>query len=222
MVCSSAALGLMSQQIRPLEISLLTRHWPVLWRCTPQLVRQHLHPLFLPKSSHAHTVAIIAYLSSFVLVKYNRISVPITEEGAIGSPRRDATTTSPGGTIKDPQSDHPLGLQSLGQQPTTGTFDPMITIERIYLRNFLKTRPPGSTFYASSAGPGTVTPPELQDAYTLLLRCNSVCVLLTFVGLLLAITGIMAYVWTTFTLVPGIFVSVCFIFSLVAGCYALR
>ena len=98
----------------------------------------------------------------------------------------------------------------------------MITIERVYLRNFLRTRPPASPFHASASTPETVTAPELQDAYTMLLRCNSVCVILTFVGLLLAIIGIMAYVWTTFTLVPGIFVSVCFIISLIGACYALR
>jgi len=56
----------------------------------------------------------------------------------------------------------------------------------------------------------------------MLLRCNSVCAILTFIGLLLAIIGIMAYVWTTFTLTPGIIVSVCFIVSLIAACYALR
>ena len=100
--------------------------------------------------------------------------------------------------------------------------DPMITIERVYLRNFLRTRPSASLFYTSASGPGTVTAPELQDAYTMLLRCNSVCVILTLIGLLLAIIGIMAYVWTTFTLPPGIFVSVCAIVSLVGACYALR
>jgi len=77
-------------------------------------------------------------------------------------------------------------------------------------------------FYASASKPETVTAPELQDAYTVLLRCNNVCVILTFVGLSLAIIGVMAYVWTTFTLVPGIFVSVCFVISLAAACYALR
>jgi len=56
----------------------------------------------------------------------------------------------------------------------------------------------------------------------MLLRCNSVCVLLTFFGLLLAIIGIMAYVWTTFTLPAQIFVSVCFFVSFIGACYALR
>lgn len=70
--------------------------------------------------------------------------------------------------------------------------------------------------------PDTVTAPELQDAYNVLLRCNTVCVTLTFVGLLLALIGIMSYVWTTFTLAPGIFVSACIIVSLVGACYGLR
>ena len=77
-------------------------------------------------------------------------------------------------------------------------------------------------FYESSSATDPVSTPELEDAYAMLLRCNSVCVLLTFVGLLLAIIGIMAYVWTTFTLTPGIFVSVCFIVSLIGACYALH
>jgi len=127
-----------------------------------------------------------------------------------------------GGTVKIPQPDPPIGLKSLHQRAITGTSDPLITIERVYLRNFLRTRPSASPFYASSAGTDTVSTPELQDAYAMLLRCNSVCVILTFIGLLLAIVGIMAYVWTTFTLTPGIIVSVCFIVSLVAACYALR
>lgn len=118
--------------------------------------------------------------------------------------------------------DPPIGLQSLHQRGITDTLDSMITIERVYLRNFLRTKPSASLFYTSASKPETVTAPELQDAYAVLLRCNSVCVILTFVGLLLAIIGIMAYVWTTFALAPGIFVSVCFIVSLAAACYALR
>lgn len=170
-----------------------------------------------------HTsAAVIAYLASFVLVKYSKVSVPISEEGAVGSPGRETTTPTPGGTIKSPLPDHPLGLQSLGWHPN-GAFDPAITIERVRLRNLFRRKPPAPVrFYANSSSPGTVTTPELQDAYTVLLRCNSVCVVLTFVGLLLALIGIMAYVWTTFTLPPGIFVSVCFIVSLAAACFALR
>ncbi|KAF9652820.1 hypothetical protein BDM02DRAFT_2631671 [Thelephora ganbajun] len=174
------------------------------------------------------SAAIIAYLASFVLVKYNRISVPASGEDSVGTPGhnpqqgREKAPTSPGGSVKIPQPDHPMGLQSLGQHPVTGAFNPMITIERVYLRNFFRTRPSASLFYASSSGPDTVTAPELQDAHNMLVRSNSVCVLLTFVGLLLAILGIMAYVWTTFTLASGIFVSVCFIVGLITACYALR
>ena len=98
----------------------------------------------------------------------------------------------------------------------------MVTIERVYLRNFLRTRPSPSLFHTSASKQDTVSTPELEDAHTMLLRCNTVCAILTFVGLLLAITGIMAYVWTTFALTPGIFVSVCFIVSLIGACYALR
>jgi len=199
----------------------------VLCLCIPQLVRELLGLPF-PTSSHGFVLAIISYLASFVLVKYSKISVPISEEGSIAStprnpqPGEDPTTRARGGSVRIVQQSPPLGLQALCQKPTSGTFGPMITIERVYLRNFFRTGPSASPFYASSSGPGTVTTPELQDAHTMLLRCNSVCVLLTFVGLLLAILGIMAYVWTTFTLAPGIFVSVCFIVSLIAACYALR
>ena len=98
----------------------------------------------------------------------------------------------------------------------------MIRIERFRFRNFFRLNLPASQFYAATFKSGTVTAPELEDAHTLLLRCNGVCVVLTFVGFLLAVTGIMAYVWSTFTLTPGIFVSVCFIVSLIAACYALR
>lgn len=124
--------------------------------------------------------------------------------------------------MKFQQPDPPIGLQSLQQRATTGISDPMITIERVYLRNFFRTRPSASLFYASASKSDTVTAPELQDAYTMLLRCNSVCVILTSIGLLLAVIGIMAYVWTTFTIVPGIFVSVCVIVSLIGACYALH
>lgn len=175
---------------------------------------------FFPKSLRDYILAVIAYLASFVLVKFSKISVPVSEEDPIASPRRETTTTSSGGTVKSPQSLRSIGLRSFGQQPTIGTFEPMITIERVYLRNFLRTR--SATLYASSSEPGTVTRPELQDAHNVLLRSNSVCVLLTFVGLLLAIIGIMAYVWTTFALAPGIFVSVCLIVSLAVACYALH
>ena len=98
----------------------------------------------------------------------------------------------------------------------------MITIERVYLRNFLKVKSSTQAFSVPSSGREIATTPELQDAHNVLVRCNSVCAILTFVGLLLAITGIMAYVWTTFTLIPGISVSVCVIISLAAACYALR
>ena len=74
----------------------------------------------------------------------------------------------------------------------------------------------------ASSTPGTVTTPELQDAHNVLVRCNTVCVTLTFVGLLLTLIGIMAYVWTTFTLASGIFVSVCIIISLAGACYGLH
>ncbi|KAF9777860.1 hypothetical protein BJ322DRAFT_1114634 [Thelephora terrestris] len=171
------------------------------------------------------SAAIISYLACFVLVKYNRISVPVTEEGdTVVPPRRETTATSQGGTAKSPQSVRSTDLNSFGQQPTIGAFEQIITIERVYLRNFLRTRPAAFTrrFYAPPSEPGSVTTPELQDAHNVLLRCNSVCVILTFVGLLLATIGIMAYVWTTFTLAAGIFVSVCFIISLATACYALH
>lgn len=174
-------------------------------------------PRFIPKRSHVCIPAVISYLASFVLVKYSRISVPISEEAVIGSSEREATATILEGTIKSPQSDNSIHLQSLGPKPITSTFNSVITIERVYLRNLLRFRPP-----APSSTPGTVTTPELQDAYNVLLRCNSLCVILTFVGLLLALIGIMAYVWTTFALAPGIFVGVCLIVSLVGACYALR
>ena len=181
-----------------------------------------------PMSSTGFVLAIIAYLASFVLVKYNRISVPISEEASIASPIQgpypglDATTRTRVGSVKISQMDPSIGPQSLRQRATTGISDPMIIIERVYLRNLFRTRPSASLFYASTSQPETVTAPELQDAYNMLLRCNSVCVILTFTGLLLAIIGIMAYVWTTFTLTPGIVVSVCFIISLIGACYALR
>jgi hypothetical protein len=176
------------------------------------------------KDSHVDTPAIISYLASFVLVKYSRVSAPDSEEGAIGSPGREETVSTPRGTVKGPQSVPTINLQSLGQQPVTRTLDPIVIIERVYLRNLLRTKPSASIqmFSASSSKPETVTAPELQDAYNVLWRCNSVCVILTFAGFLLAITGIMAYVWSTFALAPGIFVSVCFIVSLAAACYALR
>ena len=98
----------------------------------------------------------------------------------------------------------------------------MVTIERVYLRNFFRTRPATPLFYESSSATEPVSRPELQDAHSMLLRCNSVCVLLTFLGLLLAVIGIMAYVWTTFTLPARIFVSACFVVSLIGGCYALH
>lgn len=181
-------------------------------------------PHFFAKTSHVYIPAIIAYLSSFVLVKYSEISVPTSEEAVIGSPGPEATTTTPGDAVGRPQSDNLIRLRSLGQKATTNTPDPIIAIERVYLRNLFRTRPisPASAFSTPSSTPGTVTAPELQDAYNVLLRCNSVCVTLTFVGLLFALIGIMAYVWTAFTLVPGIFVSVCLIVSLASACYALR
>jgi len=176
-----------------------------------------------------HTSAtIISYLASFVLVKYSKISVPTSEGGSTAppthgsQPRREATTTTFGGTVKISQPDLPIGLQSLRQRPIADTSETVITIERVYLRNFLRTRPTTSLFYTSSSGKEAVTTQDLQDAYNMLLRCNSVCVLLAFIGFLLAIIGIMAYVWTTFTLAPGIIVSVCFIVSLIGACYALR
>ena len=180
-------------------------------------------------NSRSRIPAIISYLASFALVKYNRISVPISEGVPASSPTpnprpgREPTTTTFGGSVKVSQSGPPIGLQSLRRRPITGTSEQMVSIERVYLRNFFRTRPTTPpTFYGASSATEPVSTPELQDAYSMLLRCNTVCVLLTFVGLLLAIIGIMAYVWTTFTLTAGIFVSVCFIMSLVGACYALH
>ena len=197
----------------------------MLWLCTSQLVRNRALPSF-PTNPQLCVPAIISYLASFVLVKYSRISAPPSEGDSTTSParssRREAATTTFGGTVKSSQPDPTIGPQSLRRRPTTDTPKTVNTIERVYLRDFLRTRPPPSLFYTSSSGTEVVDTPELQDAYSTLLRCNSVCVLLTFIGLLLAIIGIMAYVWTTFTLAPGIFVSVCFIVSLIGACYALH
>ena len=175
-----------------------------------------------PTSSRGCVLAVISYLASFVLVKYSKISVPISEEASIASPTQSpqpGQESSRKGSVRTLQSDPPIGLH---RRATTESSDPMITIERVYLRNFLRTRPSPSLFHTSASKQETVSTPELQDAHTMLLRCNTVCAILTFVGLLLAITGIMAYVWTTFALTPGIFVSVCFIVSLIGACYALR
>jgi len=165
--------------------------------------------------------AVIAYLASFMLVKYSRISVPISEEPANGLPKREPTATPP---IGSPQLDHPIISEPLGHKPIARTLESIVTIERVYLRNLFRTRPPPVplSFFAAAATPGTVTPPELQDAHNLLVRCSALCVTLSFVGLLLALIGIMAFVWTTFTLAAGIFVSVCLIVSLAGACYALR
>jgi hypothetical protein len=164
----------------------------------------------------------MSYLAAFVLVKYNKISVPISEEATIGSTAQETITITQQGVVKDPQPGHPIALQPFPQQQFTGILDSMVTIERVYLKNFLRTQPSARMFYAADSNPGTVTAPELRDAHDMLVRCNSVCVVLTFVGLLLVMIGIMAYVWTTYTLVPGIFVSVCFTLSFVASCYALH
>jgi len=184
--------------------------------------------IWLPTDSQRCVLAIISYLASFALVKYNRISVPVSDGGSASPPThdprpgREPTTTTFGGSVKVSQQESPIGLQYLRQRPMTGTSGQMVSIERVYLRNFFRTKPTTPQFCESSSTTEPVSTPELEDAYSMLLRCNSVCVLLTFVGLLLAIIGIMAYVWTTFTLTAGIFVSVCFIVSLVGACYALH
>ena len=170
-------------------------------------------------------LAAMSYLASFVLVKYNKISVPVSEEANVGSTAQETITITQRGIVKDSQPGHPnIALQSFTQQQISGLgiLDSMVTIERVYLKNFFRTQPSARMFHAADSNPGSVTAPELHDAHDMLVRCNSVCVVLTFVGLLLAIIGIMAYVWTTFTLVPGIFVSACFTLSLIASFYALH
>ena len=172
-----------------------------------------------------HAPAVISYLASFALVKYNKISVPFSEETSTASrtqspqPGRRTTTRARQGSTRIPRPDLPI--QSHHIRATT-TSDPIITIERVHLRNFLRTGPPASLLYTSASKRETVSTLELQDAHAMLLRCNSVCMILMFIGLSLAITGIMAYVWTTFTLAPSTFISACFITSLIGGCYALR
>src|ERR1700753_2835299 len=124
----------------------------------------------------------MSYLGSFVLVKYNKISVPVSEEANVGSTAQETITITQRGIVKDSQPGHPnIALQSFTQQQISGLgiLDSMVTIERVYLKNFFRTQPSARMFHAADSNPGSVTATELHDAHDMLVRCNSVCVVLT-------------------------------------------
>jgi hypothetical protein len=65
-------------------------------------------------------------------------------------------------------------------------------------------------------------PSNLEDASAILIRCNAICVWISVLGFILALTGILAFAWSWMSRSVSIFTSVCLFGSGVAGVYALH
>ena len=148
--------------------------------------RRILTRMYFHRFPQVHVAAswLLLYLASFVLVKYSKISVPISQEASIASP----TQSPQSGQETVGPSDRPSIPSSASDCRNLWSHDH--NRARVYLRNFIRTRPSPSLFHTSASKQETVSTLELQDAHTMLLR-NTI---LTFVGLLLAITGIVTCV----------------------------
>jgi len=147
------------------------------------------------------SAAIISFMASFVLVRYKRINIP-TASMYVEKP---SSSSLPSNAIP---SRHGRLLEASA-----------LSIERLHFFDVLPTSIQQRLSHPSSSDPLS---PSLPEALSTLIRCNTVCVLLSLVGFILAVIGILSYVWTWLPRGVSIFTSICLFWGIVGGTYALQ
>jgi hypothetical protein len=161
--------------------------------------------------SNENTKAILSFLASFVLVRYRHV-----ESVDPDSPNDEAPAPEHASADSGKSPTHAFTMRYPYARKTH-----TVSIERfrIYdkLVTWVKRRVRRSHFPDQSEEHLS----SLPEALSTLIRCNVVCMWMSSLGFILAITGILAFAWSWLARSISIFVSVCMFGSAVAGVYAI-
>lgn len=157
------------------------------------------------------SASILSFLASFVLVRYRHV-----ESVDPDSPNDEASAPEHASADSGKLPTHAFTMRYPYARKTH-----TVSIERfrIYdkLVTWVKRRVRRSHFPDQSEEHLS----SLPEALSTLIRCNVVCMWMSSLGFILAITGILAFAWSWLARSISIFVSVCMFGSAVAGVYAI-
>jgi len=147
--------------------------------------------------------SVISFLGAFYLIRY-KLEVAERDEEEVEHEMID----SPISISSDPIKRVSSTSQSSGLRNTTNEARGRVTV---------KTDPGAPIIWSSNPRLVQVGPFRTKAPIELLSRCHSLCVLLTFLGFLLAIMGLMTFSWDRLPLSIGVGASVALGFCLTAG-----
>ncbi len=167
--------------------------------------------------------AILAYLASFVLIRYR---LDDAEEHAQAAERPSADI------VREPLD---AKYQSARLQPSASTTVRPVHVASPDLRSLVSVYQVKPFAYVQrkddtpKAGPETPDAANgdaaalltLQSMVRTLTRCHTVVAIMSNVGFVLALIGTIAYFWTAFPVALGSFASACLVLCLLAGGYAV-
>lgn len=192
---------------------------------TPALVRTAVRRFYLRASTDVGSIAILAYLTSFVLIRYR---LDDAEEKVQDS--RDASLRQSHVT-KSRSLSFDVDPQSIAS--TSACAAPHLSQDLRSLVSVYQIRPFECAHRSRNRAvkpPSTPEAPDTGDAAALrtlqrmvhtLSRCHTVVAVMSNIGFVLALLGTIVYFWTALPVALGSFASVCLGGSLVAGVFAI-
>lgn len=184
-------------------------------------------------------IAITSFIGSFVLIRYKLLDAKKHEHSVertnsnLAPPEKPhiihANTISASSASAPPRPRHRTNSSLHGQFSHSLDFLPSWTdimtglqgrvyINRVHFFDCARRRRrPGDPEQGSWMQPDTQT--ELEPPVKLLSRCHTLSAFMALCGFLLAILGILAFVWTSLPQSIGIFASVCLGTCLVSGVF---
>ncbi|KAI0645196.1 hypothetical protein C8Q79DRAFT_912548 [Trametes meyenii] len=178
--------------------------------------------------------SILAYLASFVLIRYRLDSA---KEQAQTREHLEAFQAHDAGKLAARPADTRSPTLGSSKSPAQAQVEP-IRVNSLDFRSLVsvyQVRPFAFAYRRTLAGfkPGPEAPPPgadpndavalrtLQAMVETLTRCHTVVAGLSNVGFVLAVVGTITYFWTALPVALGSFASVCLGASLIAGVYAI-
>ena len=149
-------------------------------------------------------VAIISFLGAFFLIRYKLAVAQHDEDEA-----EHEIVDSPTSISSDPEKRASVTIQASGLRTSNGR-------GRVRVRT-----DDNQIIWTTNPHLVQVGPFQGKPSTELLSRCHALCVFLTFLGLLLAVTGLMSFAWDRLPLSIGISASVAMGFCLIAGALIL-
>lgn len=209
--------------------------------------RKYIIPI-VGDSDCLRTIAIVAYIASFVLIRYRLNDAEKNEEGTIKEPPSRSRATSTSLNASEKRRAH-KSSHSHSHRPSASvgsTLSPSSPIEAItdfpmevftdlrslvsvyrthplwFLRCNTSRKPQRSRDMDPEASVVDDAIATLKGMVGTLSRAHTVCAIMSSLGFVLALLGILTYSWTAVPTALGIFASACMGACAIAGVVALR